>query len=38
MNRNIFRLFAIIALIGIVFTSCRKENLFEKETALKEEV
>ncbi len=35
--KNIFRIFAFIALVGIVFTSCQKDNLLEEEP-LKEEV
>ncbi len=30
--KSIFRIFAFIALIGFVFTSCQKDNLLEEET------
>lgn len=29
--KNIFRIFAFIALVGIVFTSCQKDNLLEEK-------
>jgi hypothetical protein len=38
MNRNIFRLFAIIAIAGLVFTGCQKEeNLLDTENPIGQE-